>query len=90
MNYDTKEPVMVDGKAVTAEGTTEVVFTFDGRGLGGSTTVVFEEPEKPSPSVPVKTPITGDQSNVWAWRFATGSAMALMLGVVLWKRYKRK
>ena len=52
MNYDTKEPVMVDGKAVTAEGTfvpedskgtAEVVFTFDGRGLGGSTTVVFEE-----------------------------------------------
>ena len=52
MDQETGKPVLVDGKEVTAEttftakkssGSVEVVFTFDGSGLQGTTTVVFEE-----------------------------------------------
>lgn len=52
MDAQTGEPLLVDGKKVTAEktftakkaeGKTEVSFTFDASGLSGKTTVVFEE-----------------------------------------------
>ena len=52
IDQETGEPILVDGKAVTAEttftakkssGSVEVKFTFDGSGLQGKTIVVFEE-----------------------------------------------
>lgn len=52
MDKETREPIAVDGKPVTAEetfkakktsGTVEVTFTFDGVTLSGKTVVVFEE-----------------------------------------------
>lgn len=52
MDAQTGEPLLVDGKKITAEktftakkaeGKTEVSFTFDASGLSGKTTVVFEE-----------------------------------------------
>ena len=52
MDAETGEPLLVDGKKITAEktftakkaeGKTEVSFTFDASGLSGKTTVVFEE-----------------------------------------------
>lgn len=52
MDKETGEPILIDGKPVTAEktfkakkssGTVEVTFTFDGVSLTGKTVVVFEE-----------------------------------------------
>lgn len=52
INQETGEPILVDGKAVTAEttftakkssGSVEVKFNFDGSGLQGKTIVAFEE-----------------------------------------------
>lgn len=52
MDKETGEPILIDGKPVTAEetfkakkasGTVEVTFTFDGVALSGKTVVVFEE-----------------------------------------------
>lgn len=52
MDQKTGEPILIDGKAVTAEktfkakkssGTVTVTFTFDGVSLKGKTVVVFEE-----------------------------------------------
>ena len=52
MDQKTGEPILIDGKPVTAEktfkakkssGTVTVTFTFDGVSLKGKTVVVFEE-----------------------------------------------
>ena len=52
MDQETGEPILIDGKKVTAEkkfkakrstGTTEVTFVFNGSSLKGKTVVVFEE-----------------------------------------------
>ncbi len=74
MNKETKEPVLIDGKKVTAsttftaekaEGSVEVVFEFDASAIAGTTVVAFESMEYKGIEVAVHADIEDKDQTVY-------------------------
>ena len=74
MNKKTKEPVLIDGKKVTAgttfvaekvEGSVEVVFEFDASAIAGTTVVAFESMEYKGIEVAVHADIEDEDQTVY-------------------------
>ena len=74
MNKKTKEPVLIDGKKVTAgttfvaekvEGSVEVVFEFDASAIAGTTVVAFESMEYKGIEVAVHADIEDENQTVY-------------------------
>ena len=80
MNRATNEPILVDGKEVTAEttftpettdGTVDVTFTFDGTGLEDTVVVVFETLYTEKKEVAVHAEITDEKQSVYLPKIQT-------------------
>ena len=80
MNRATNEPILVDGKEVTAEttftpettdGTVDVTFTFDGTGLEDTVVVVFETLYTEKKEVAVHADITDEKQSVYLPKIQT-------------------
>ena len=80
MNRATNEPILVDGKEVTAEttftpettdGTVDVTFTFDGTGLEDTVVVVFETLCTEKKEVAVHADITDEKQSVYLPKIQT-------------------
>ena len=80
MNRATNEPILVDGKEVTAEttftpettdGTVDVTFTFDGTGLEDIVVVVFETLYTEKKEVAVHADITDEKQSVYLPKIQT-------------------
>ena len=80
MNRATNEPILVDGKEVTAEttftpettdGTVDVTFTFDGTGLEDTVVVVFETLYTEKKEVAVHSDITDEKQSVYLPKIQT-------------------
>ena len=80
MNRATNEPILVDGKKVTAEttftpettdGTVDVTFTFDGTGLEDTVVVVFETLYTEKKEVAVHADITDEKQSVYLPKIQT-------------------
>ena len=74
MNKETKEPILIDGKKVTAgttfvaekaEGSVEVVFEFDASAIAGTTVVAFESMEYKGIEVAVHADIEDKDQTVY-------------------------
>lgn len=74
MDKETGEPILIDGKAVTAEktfkakntsGSVEVTFTFNGIILKGKTVVVFEELYQEDLKLAVHTDIEDEEQTIY-------------------------
>ena len=74
MNKETKEPILIDGKKVTAgttfvaekaEGSVEVVFEFDASAIAGTTVVAFESMEYKGVEVAVHADIEDEDQTVY-------------------------
>ena len=74
MNKETKEPVLIDGKKVTAsttftaekaEGSVEVVFEFDASAIAGTTVVAFESMEYKGVEVAVHADIEDEDQTLY-------------------------
>ena len=86
MNRATNEPILVDGKEVTAEttftpettdGTVDVTFTFDGTGLEDSVVVVFETLYTEKKEVAVHADITDEAQTVYIPKIRTNAEDAV-------------
>ena len=80
MNRATNEPILVDGKEVTAEttftpettdGTVDVTFTFDGTGLEDTVVVVFETLYTEKKEVAIHADITDEKQSVYLPKIQT-------------------
>ena len=74
MNKETKEPILIDGKEITAsttftaekaEGSVEVVFEFDASAIAGTTVVAFESMEYKGVEVAVHADIEDENQTVY-------------------------
>ena len=74
MNKETKEPILIDGKEITAsttftaekaEGSVEVVFEFDASAIAGTTVVAFESMEYKGIEVAVHADIEDEDQTVY-------------------------
>ena len=74
MNKETKEPILIDGKEITAsttftaekaEGSVEVVFEFDASAIAGTTVVAFESMEYKGIEVAVHADIEDENQTVY-------------------------
>ena len=86
MNRATNEPILVDGKEVTAEttftpettdGTVDVTFTFDGTGLEDTVVVVFETLYTEKKEVAVHADITDEAQTVYIPKIRTNAEDAV-------------
>ena len=86
MNRATNEPILVDGKEVTAEttftpettdGTVDVTFTFDGTGLEDTVVVVFETLYTEKKEVAVHAEITDEKQSVYLPKIQTKAEDAI-------------
>ena len=86
MNRATNEPILVDGKEVTAEttftpettdGTVDVTFTFDGTGLEDTVVVVFETLYTEKKEVAVHADITDKAQTVYIPKIRTNAEDAV-------------
>ena len=86
MNRATNEPILVDGKEVTAEttftpettdGTVDVTFTFDGTGLEDTVVVVFETLYTEKKEVAVHSDITDEKQSVYLPKIQTKAEDAI-------------
>ena len=74
MNKETKEPILIDGKEITAsttftaekaEGSVEVVFEFDASAIAGTTVVAFDSMEYKGVEVAVHADIEDENQTVY-------------------------